>query len=230
MTSATAASENSASLITALYFRTKTLHVEAERSGIIRDMLRGQASREGYTLFLRNLLPAYEALETGFKQHRSSIELSELASFDLARAPAIRSDLNALCGSGWHDRIPLLDAGKKYGVKVHEAAEGDGTKLIAHAYTRYLGDLSGGLILQKLLARTPGLQPSELSFYHFPTFADLAKLKNEYRDALDRAASKAVNPDQIVEESADAFRMNIELSWAVQNAKPPELAAASPSI
>jgi heme oxygenase len=35
-----------------------------------------------------------------------------------------------------------------------KAAEGDGTRLIAHAYTRYLGDLSGGQILQRLLARS----------------------------------------------------------------------------
>ena len=35
-------------IVTALYLRTKALHVEAERTGIIRDLLRGEASREGY--------------------------------------------------------------------------------------------------------------------------------------------------------------------------------------
>ena len=34
-----------ASVVTDLYRSTKTLHTEAERSGIIRDMLRGEASR-----------------------------------------------------------------------------------------------------------------------------------------------------------------------------------------
>lgn len=217
MTAATAASENPASVLTTIYLRTKALHTEAERSGVIRDMLRGEASRDGYILLLRNLLPAYEALEYGLDEHRDSAELSELASFKLDRAPAMRSDLDALCGPAWEDRIPLLDAGKAYGEKVQDATQGDGTKLIAHAYTRYLGDLSGGLILQKLLARTPGLQPAEMSFYCFPKFADLGKLKSQYRDALDRAASMAINPDPIVEESAEAFRLNIELSWAVKN-------------
>jgi heme oxygenase (biliverdin-producing, ferredoxin) len=47
MTAGTADGSLSASIVTALYLRTKTLHVEAERTGIIRDLLRSEASREG---------------------------------------------------------------------------------------------------------------------------------------------------------------------------------------
>ncbi len=61
-----------ASLVTALYLRTKALHVEAERTGIIRDLLRAEASRDGYILLLRNLLPAYRAMEQGLERHRGS--------------------------------------------------------------------------------------------------------------------------------------------------------------
>jgi len=57
-------------IVTALYLRTKALHVEAERTGIIRDLLRGEATREGYVLLLRNLLPAYRAMEQGLVRHR----------------------------------------------------------------------------------------------------------------------------------------------------------------
>ena len=59
-------------IVTALYLRTKTLHVEAERTGIIRDLLRDEATRKGYVLLLRNLLPAYQALEQGLERHRDS--------------------------------------------------------------------------------------------------------------------------------------------------------------
>ena len=51
--------------------RTATLHRQAERSGFIRTMLQGRASRDGYALFLRNLLPAYQALEQGLERGRS---------------------------------------------------------------------------------------------------------------------------------------------------------------
>jgi heme oxygenase (biliverdin-producing, ferredoxin) len=216
----TARAENSApvSVVTALYLRTKTLHVEAERTGIIRDLLRGEASREGYVLLLRNLLPAYQAMERGLERHRGSPGLGALARYRLDRAPAIQSDLNAICGKRRSRDIPLLTVGEVYAERVAGAAEGDGARLIAHAYTRYLGDLSGGLILQRLLARSLGLHPSELSFYDFPRFSDLDALKAGYRKAVDRAGTLIRDRDAVVEEGAVAFTLNIELSCAVQSA------------
>jgi heme oxygenase len=218
MTAATADSSAPVSVVTALYLRTKTLHVEAERTGIIRDLLRGEASREGYVLLLRNLLPAYRAMERGLERHRGSPSLGELARYRLDRAAAIESDLIALNGKRRSRDIPLLAAGTAYAERIARAAEGDGALLIAHAYTRYLGDLSGGLILQRLLARSLELRPSELSFYDFPRFTDLDALKAGYRMALDRAGALARDGHAIVEEGAVAFTLNIGLSCAVQSA------------
>lgn len=213
------AAENSmpVSVVTALYLRTKTLHVEAERTGIIRDLLRGDASREGYILLLRNLLPAYQEMEQGLERHRNSRIPAALAQYRLDRAPAIEADLLSLCGNNWKRDIPLLDAGEIYARRIAKAAEGDGARLIAHAYTRYLGDLSGGQILQRLLERSLELRPSELSFYDFPRFADLAELKADYRKALDQAGALASDPQAVVEEGAIAFSLNIDLSCAVQS-------------
>ena len=71
-----------------------------------------------------------------------------------------------------------------------------------------------------------GLQPDELSFYDFPGHADLAALKADYRSALDKAGTLAANPQAIIEEGSTSFSLNIELSWAVQNALLPAPAAA----
>jgi heme oxygenase len=207
----------SASVVTALYLRTKTLHVEAERTGIIRDLLRGEASREGYILLLRNLLPAYREMEQGLERHRGSPMFAALADYRLDRMSAIESDLVALCGKDWKRDIPLLGAGEAYALRIATALEGDGARLLAHVYTRYLGDLSGGQILQRLLERSLQLRPSELSFYDFPRFADLAALKADYRTALDQAGALAPDPQAVVEEGAIAFSLNIDLSCAVQS-------------
>lgn len=216
MTVAVADNPLPVSVVTGLYLRTKTLHVEAERTGIIRDLLRGEASLEGYLLLLRNLLPAYQALEQGLERHRSSRSLAALVNFRLDRASAINSDLVALCGPDWRRDIPLLNAGKIYARRVVNAAEGDGMRLIAHAYTRYLGDLSGGQILQRLLARSLDLKPNELTFYDFPQYSELAALKTDYRSALDQAGALATDPQVVIEEGAIAFSLNIDLSCAVQ--------------
>jgi heme oxygenase len=218
MTAAMADDRLRYSVVTALYLRTKMLHVEAERTGIIRDLLRGEASREGYVLLLRNLLPAYQAMERGLERHRRSPALGVLANYRLNRAAAIQSDLIALCGKRWSRNLPLLAAGQAYACRVAKVAEGDGARLIAHAYTRYLGDLSGGLILQRLLARSLELRPSELSFYDFPRFSDLDALKSDYRRMLDRAGTLVHDGDAVVEEGAVAFALNIDLSCAVQSA------------
>lgn len=216
MTAATADGSSPVSVVTALYLRTKTLHVEAERTGIIRDLLRGEASREGYVLLLRNLLPAYQAMEQGLERHRGSAALGRLVDYGLDRAGAIETDLVALCGERWSQGIPLLAAGERYARRIVKAAEGDGTRLIAHAYTRYLGDLSGGQILQRLLARSLELRPSELSFYDFPRFSDLDALKVDYRQALDSAGTLAADPQTLIEEGAIAFSLNIDVSCAIK--------------
>lgn len=220
ITAGTADNSSPPGVVTALYFRTKALHAEAERTGIIRSLLRGEASRTGYILLLRNLLPAYRAMEHGLQRHSGSPGIELLSRYRLARAHAIESDLAALCGERWIDDVPLLAAGDVYAERVAHAADGDGTRLIAHAYTRYLGDLSGGQILQRLLARTLKLRTSELTFYDFPQFSDLDVLKADYRRALDEAGALAPDPQVVVEEGAIAFSMNIDLSCAVEAAVP----------
>ncbi|MCZ4501052.1 MAG: hmuO [Marmoricola sp.] len=221
-----APADGAVNVVTALYLGTKTLHTEAERSGIIRDLLRGQASRDGYISYLRNLVPAYEQLELGLARHQDTPALAELAAYNLDRAPAIKADLVALCGDDWAD-VPLLDEGAAYGDRIAETAAGDGSRLIAHAYARYLGDLSGGQILQRLLAKSPGLTPAQLTFYDFPLFPDLVTLKSGYRDALARAGTLAVDPQGIIDEGGIAFTHNIAVSWAVQKALPEVTVAAA---
>jgi heme oxygenase len=227
MASATAENPSPPSVVTALYLRTKALHAEAERTGIIRSLLRGEASRAGYILLLRNLLPAYRAMEHGLERHTGSPGIELLSPYRLARAHAIESDLAALCGERWIEDVPLLAAGEIYAKRVAHAADGDGMRLIAHAYTRYLGDLSGGQILQRLLARTLKLRPPELTFYDFPHVSDLEVIKASYRKALDEAGATAPDPQVVVEEGAIAFSMNIDLSCAVEAATPHEPAAVA---
>ncbi len=154
------------------------------------------ASRDGYILLLRNLLPAYQAMERGLARHRKTPGFGALANYRLDRAPAIEADLGALCGKSWQRDIPLLPAGDNYARRIAEAAEGNGARLIAHAYTRYLGDLSGGQILQRLLARSLELRPAELSFYDFPRYADLAALKA----GLSRGARPGRQPRDAIQQ------------------------------
>lgn len=205
-------------LAAALYERTRALHLQAERTGFVREMLRGRAGRDGYVLYLRNLLPVYRALEEGLEGHRSTPGLGLFAQPALYRTQALESDLIGLAGPGWHDAVPILQAGQRYAQCVEAAAEGTGTGLIGHAYTRYLGDLSGGQILSRLLAKALALSPATLAFYAFPGIPDVEAFKASYRDWLDDAADSIDAVDGLLDEAALAFELNIDLSSAVQAA------------
>jgi heme oxygenase (biliverdin-producing, ferredoxin) len=203
-----------ATLLEALRERTRDLHTQAERSGIIADILQGRATRVGYALLLRNLLAVYLSLEDQLTRCAASPPVGSIVRPELARVRAIEADLRSL--SVEMSALPLLSPATRYVNAIVQASSGDGGRLIAHAYARYLGDLSGGQIVKRLLVRSLDLSPAALSFYDFPAIADIATFKSEYRAAIDRAGDEADHFDAIVEEGARAFVLNIELSTAVQ--------------
>jgi heme oxygenase len=200
--------------------RTRAAHTQAERSGIVQDLLRGQATRGGYALYLRNLLPAYAALERAIEHRRADPAIAPLAIPAVYRMQAIEADLTALHGPGWQRALPLLPEGAAYADRIARVAQEEPARLIAHAYTRYLGDLNGGQVLKALLARTLGLGPAALAFHEFPSAGDLAALRLDLRAAIDRAGREAADLAAVVEEGERAFGCNISVSIAVRDAAP----------
>jgi heme oxygenase (biliverdin-producing, ferredoxin) len=194
---------------------TRSLHVQAERSGIIGELLRGGGSRKSYALLLRNLVPAYRRMEQGLDRHTNSPSVGSLARRELYRAPALESDLDELAGTGWRETLALLPAGERYARRVEAASEGDGVRLVAHAYLRYLGDLSGGQIMKRLLAKSLGLDAAMLTFYDFPGIPDVAAFKTEFRSSLDEAVIESTDIADVIDEAEAGFRLTIEVSEAV---------------
>lgn len=194
--------------------RTRGLHAEAERSGIVRDILAGRIDRPRYVLFMRNLLPVYQQLERGLARRQGQPGIDELYRPELWRSQALAADLQALAGPDFETAVPFLLAGQRYADRVRVAEGGDGRLLIAHAYTRYLGDLAGGRVLARRLAAA-GLDAGGLSFYAFPQLAQPGAFARTYREALDRAAAVLGSSADVVEEAALAFQLNIDLSLAV---------------
>jgi heme oxygenase len=196
---------------------TQALHVEAERSGYIQEILKRRASLDGYALFLRNLLPAYQAMEAGLERLTDQPAFQPFDWPKLYRAQAITGDLEALAGPAWKDDLPILAEAQDYANRIDSVA-GSGAGLLGHAYVRYVGDLSGGQIVKRLLSSSPGLAPEMLTFYDFPAIDDADAFKDAFRDALGQAAGTLDDADAVVEEARTAFRLNIAVSHAVRQA------------
>ena len=194
---------------------TAAVHREAERAGVIADLIRNRASRAGYALFLRNLVPVYAALEAALARGAATPLLAVFADPGLARLPALTGDLAAIAGPDWAARVPLLPQAEAYVAAVAAACD-DGPALAAHAYARYLGDLSGGQILKPVLARNLGLGADALAFYDFPALADVAATKTAMRVALDAIPAGSAAAERATAEAIAAFGHNIAVSEAVQ--------------
>ena len=199
--------------------RTRQLHARAERSGVIRAVLQGTAHPLAYALLLRNLLPAYRALELGLE--RNAAALGELAQPDIFRATRIEHDLAVLCGPAWRG-LALLPAGARYAARVAIVAAHSEARLSAHAYGRLLGDLNGGQLMRNTLARGLRLPTAALSFYEFPGSAEPAGLRRRYRAAFDRLDLSAESRERALAEAELAFELNIAVSESVARAVPPK--------
>lgn len=197
---------------------TQDLHRQAERSGIVSDLIRRRATLPGYALFLRNLVPAYRAMEDGLRRHENIPGLNAFAAPHLFRTDALEGDLIAISGADWASTLPLLPAGIEYARRIEWIAGNEPERLIGHAYTRYFGDLSGGQILKKLISETFSLPATALNFYEFSGLSDARTFKETTRATLDVEIVAPETCKAVLDETRRAFLLNIQLSEEVQQA------------
>ena len=208
-----AAQEADESLTGRMRRRTWDLHRRAERGGVIAAILAGTVTLSGYALYLRNLLPAYEAMETGLSNHARTPVLGMIARQTPTRVASLIEDLTAIEGSDWRRVLPLLPAGERYAARVTAAADkGDGALLLAHVYTRCLGDLNGGRILRRHLIRRFGETFHPLAFTAFPGIVDIPAFTSAFRATLDDSGRHVSDQEAVIREAEAAFVLNIELS------------------
>ena len=99
-------------------------------------------------------------------------------------------------------------ATEAYCARLTEVAFDRSAAFVAHHYTRYLGDLSGGQYLGPAIARAYGLAGEGHQFFIF-TGVEPVAFRARYRELLDRAAWTAGEQDEFLAEVALAYRLNI---------------------
>lgn len=203
------------SLSAALREQTRSLHADAERSGIMRNFLRGRIDRRGYVMLLAALHPLYEALETALDAHPDL----PVRFCPLYRTPGLAADLEVLHGPEWPREIVVAPSARVLADRIARLAETGPTRLAAHAYVRYLGDLSGGAALGSLVRRALKLDNGAgTAFYAFPP-PDAAEWKARFRTALDTMGGEADTHADVVDEACAAFRLHITMFEEIQAAQ-----------
>lgn len=192
---------------------TGALHRQAERTPFMAALIAGRLDGHSYVLMLRNLEAIYTALEVGLLVHAKHPAIAPWIQPALFRAGPLQADLGALHGGDWQGSLALLPACERYAQRLREIAGTDPALLAAHAYVRYLGDLSGGQILKSVVTRSLGLAPQApgTAFYDFGTPQQAAALAQSLRSGLDQAEPAMPDSQAVVQEAVDAFELHCEL-------------------
>jgi heme oxygenase len=185
-------------------------HVEANTSTFMSDLLGGRLGVDAYARYTEQLWFVYEALEAGAERLASDPVAGPFIQPELFRLRALERDLAHLRGPGWRAGSSALAATRAYAERVRECAQRWPAGYLAHHYTRYLGDLSGGQILRDKAEKTWGFEKKGdgVRFYVFEDIGNPAAFKRGYRELLDAVPADDLEKQRIVAECKKAFALN----------------------
>lgn len=185
-------------------------HTEAETSTFMSDLLGGRLGVDAYTRYTEQLWFVYRALEDGAGALREDAVAGPFIQPELMRTAELERDLAHLRGADWREGLEPLPATAAYAERVAECARSWPAGYIAHHYTRYLGDLSGGQIIRDKAERTWGFERKGdgVRFYVFEGIANPASFKRGYRELLDAVDADDLEKKRIVDECKRAFALN----------------------
>ena len=185
---------------------TKVSHSAAENTKFVSSFLKGVVSRDNYKQLTANFYYVYRAMEE---------EIEKLDDFPLhdkllSRTNKLEQDLRYYYGVMWRDKIQPSQSTKNYVKRIQVIAQQTPYLLVAHHYTRYMGDLSGGQILASITKKALNLKDEGLKFYEFD-IPNIKEYKDKYRQTLNDLNMSEVQTSMLIDEANYAFKLNMLL-------------------
>ena len=185
---------------------TKVSHSAAENTKFVSSFLKGVVSRDNYKQLTANFYYVYRAMEE---------EIDKLDDFPLHdkllnRTHKLEQDLRYYYGVMWRDKISPSQSTKNYVKRIQVIAKQTPYLLVAHHYTRYMGDLSGGQILASITKKALNLKDEGLKFYEFD-IPNTKEYKDKYRQTLNDLNMSEVQTSMLIDEANYAFKLNMLL-------------------
>jgi heme oxygenase len=191
----------------ALRAATSGNHAEAETATFVTDLLAGRLDLAAYARLVVQHAAIYAALERAVDANRDDTLVAPIAAPELERSARLDQDL-AWVRERLTDEVEVdevLPATASYVARLDEVGASWPGGVLAHHYTRYLGDLSGGIHIGRVLERRFG---GGTSFYAFPAIPDVRAFKQRYRAALDALPLDAAERAAVTTEVTVAYRHN----------------------
>jgi heme oxygenase len=204
------------SLSQALKTGTAAAHEAAENVHFVKNFIQGKIDRGCYKELVLKLYHVYDAMEEVLDKNAPLYFEACHFPNELARKQSLLEDVDFW----WGTKVDLSSsqsvspATRDYVDRLREIANQQPLLLLAHAYTRYLGDLSGGKILARVARRALNLSRDNhegLAFYEFENIPSAKLFKDQYRQALDTMELSSEDIQALVKEANIAFLLNMRL-------------------
>ncbi|XP_039333719.1 heme oxygenase 2 isoform X2 [Saimiri boliviensis] len=193
---------------------TREAHDRAENTQFVKDFLKGNIKKELFKLATTALYFTYSALEEEMERNKDHPAFAPLYfPMELHRKEALTKDMGYFFGENWEEQVQCSEAAQKYVERIHYIGQNEPELLVAHAYTRYMGDLSGGQVLKKVAQRALKLPSTGegTQFYLFENVDNAQQFKQLYRARMNALDLNMKTKEKIVEEANKAFEYNMEI-------------------
>jgi len=217
-------------LSVALRTETSAAHADAEGSAFIEQLMGGAACQHAFAALVAQQLVIYRALEDvlhgAYAEHPM---VAPVLDPRLDRVAALEQDMTQLFGPD-HDvrlaagQIRICPATVAYADVLR--SEHSPEVMLANHYVRYLGDLSGGQVIARLVERNYGIDPRALNFYRFAEIPKPKPYKDAYRARLDALDLSAASRRRVLDAAITSFELNRRVFADLGAARAPEHAAA----
>ena len=186
-------------------------HGKAEHAGYMDELTAGSLTQYEYAEMIVQMWFVYGALESAGERLAGDPTVAPFLDPALIRMPRIEADLEVLLGEDWRaDATPTPET-EAYTARLGEVADWPGG-YIAHHYTRYMGDLSGGQYIGRLVSRLYELTPEAgAAFYDFARIDDVTAFKDAYRSHLDAVPFDEAERLRVIDEIHAAYAFNTTL-------------------
>jgi len=183
----------------------------AENTAFVSGFFKGIATQSAFANLVTSLYFVYQAMETEF-DNASDASVKDLDYTELRRVPSLENDMEFFYGPDWKNAITPTLATKKYVSRIQDIAATQPELLIAHQYTRYLGDLFGGQMMGGMASKSLGLEPGQgTSFYRFDDIKDTKSFIDTWYSNLNKLDLSAEQKEAIVVEANLVFALNIDI-------------------
>ncbi|XP_003417786.1 heme oxygenase 2 isoform X2 [Loxodonta africana] len=193
---------------------TKEAHDQAENTQFVKDFLKGNIKKDLFKLATTALYFTYSALEEEMDRNKDHPAFAPLYfPMELHRKEALTKDMEYFFGENWEEQAQCSAAAQKYVDRIHYVGQHEPELLVAHAYTRYMGDLSGGQVLKKVAQRALKLPSTGegTQFYLFENVDNAQQFKQLYRARMNALDLNPKTKERIVEEANKAFEYNMQI-------------------